>query len=381
MQTSVVFQANYNASEPIVVNQGGTSSGKTVCILQVLALKAINEPNCIITVVGQDIPNIKRGALRDFQQYVLSAKAINDRIQNFNKTERIYTFKNGSVIEFESYDNEQDAKNGKRDYLFINEANGVSYEIYKQLQMRTKKQTFLDYNPSGEFWVHEKVLTLPEQRRKLIISDYRHNPFCPPEIVQNILELKDIDEQLWRVYGRGATGKIDGLIYTNWTLIDALPQGDVQYGLDFGYNHPTALIRGVIDTDAMACYIDEVLYESKLITQELIDRMQEYGVKPNETIYADAARPETIEEIYRAGFNIHKADKAVWDGINKCKSFKIYITKNSTNLIKEIKRYKWKVDKTGKTLEEPVKFLDDGLDAMRYLIWNATTEPTFDIRF
>ena len=378
MKTSVLFEANYNATEPIVVNQGGSSSGKTVCILQVLAIRAIQEPGCIITVCGQDIPNLKRGALRDFQQYVLCDEVISSKIMNFNKSERIYTFANGSIIEFESYADEQDAKNGKRDYLFLNEAQGTPYNVYSQLQIRTKRQTFIDYNPSAEFWVHEKILTLPDTKRRLIISDYRHNPFCPQSIIENIESLKDIDIDLWKVYGRGLTGKIEGLIYPNWHLVDELPEGELIYGLDFGFNHPTALVRGVVDTDSMCLYLDEVIYESKLITQELIDRMEQAGVGTNASIYADAARPETIEEIYRAGFNIEKADKAVWDGINKMKSFKIHITKSSTNLIKELRSYKWKVDKNGKSLEEPVKFLDDALDAARYLVWNATRKNELD---
>lgn len=378
MQTSVLFETNYKAKEKIIVNQGGTSSGKTVCILQVLAIHAISTPELIITVCGQDIPNLKRGALRDFQLYVLCEDRIRNEIANFNKSERIFTFKNGSIIEFESYEDEQDAKNGKRDYLFLNEAQGTPYNVFKQLQMRTKVQTFIDYNPSAEFWVHEKILTLPDTERRLIISDYRHNPFCPPSIIENILALKDIDPELWKVYGRGLTGKIEGLIYPKWTLVDAIPEGEYVYGLDFGYNHPTALIRGVVNTDTKSLYLEEVVYESRLITSELVDRMEAQGVSKRDTIYADAARPETIEEISRAGYNIVKADKAVWDGINKMKSFNIYVTKSSHNLIKELRSYKWKMDKSGKSLEEPVKFLDDALDAARYLVWNATKENKFD---
>ena len=377
MKTSVLFEANYQAPEPIIVNQGGTSSGKTVCILQVLAIRAIQEPDSIITVVGQDIPNLKRGALRDFQLYVLNDPIISEQISSYNKSERIYTFKSGSIIEFESYDNEQDARNGKRQYLFVNEAQGISYEIYKQLQLRTTKQTFLDYNPSAEFWVHEKVLTLPDAERKLLISDYRHNPFCPDSIVRNIEALKDQDFELWKVYGRGMTGKIEGLIYTNWHLCDSIPS-DLERvkGLDFGFNHPTALLDVAVDEASKCIYVDELVYESGLIPQELIELMT--SVAPTDTIYADAARPDTIEEIYRAGFNIHKADKSVWDGIQKVKSYKIFITRHSQNVLKEIRSYKWKVDKNGKSLEEPVKFLDDAMDAMRYAVWNYTTKEELD---
>ncbi len=377
MKTSVLFEANYKATEPIIVNQGGTSSGKTVCILQVLAIRAIQEPDSIITIVGQDIPNLKRGALRDFQLYVLNDPIISEQVSSYNKSERIYTFKSGSIIEFESYDNEQDSRNGKRQYLFVNEAQGISYEIYKQLQLRTTKQAFLDYNPSAEFWVHEKVLTLPDAERKLLISDYRHNPFCPESIVRNIEALKEQDFELWKVYGRGMTGKIEGLIYTNWHLCDTIPT-DLERvkGLDFGFNHPTALLDVAVDEASKCIYVDELVYESGLIPQELIELMT--SVAPTDTIYADAARPDTIEEIYRAGFNIHKADKSVWDGIQKVKSYKIFITRHSQNVLKEIRSYKWKVDKNGKSLEEPVKFLDDAMDALRYAVWNYTTKEELD---
>jgi phage terminase large subunit len=179
------------------------------------------------------------------------------------------------------------------------------------------------------------------------------------------------------VYGRGMTGKIEGLIYTNWHLVDAMPDElERVKGLDFGFNHPTALLDVAVDEQNKAIYVDELVYESGLIPQELIDRMT--SVVPTDTIYADAARPDTIEEIFRAGFNIHKADKSVWDGIQKVKSYKIYITRRSTNVIKEIRSYKWKVDKNGKSLEEPVKFLDDAMDALRYAVWNYTTKEELD---
>jgi phage terminase large subunit len=173
------------------------------------------------------------------------------------------------------------------------------------------------------------------------------------------------------------TGKIEGLIYTNWHLCDSIPS-DLERvkGLDFGFNHPTALLDVAVDEASKCIYVDELVYESGLIPQELIELMT--SVAPTDTIYADAARPDTIEEIYRAGFNIHKADKSVWDGIQKVKSYKIFITRHSQNVLKEIRSYKWKVDKNGKSLEEPVKFLDDAMDAMRYAVWNYTTKEELD---
>jgi phage terminase large subunit len=143
----------------ICVNQGGTSSGKTYSILQVLFTLAITQPNQTITIVGQDIPNLKRGAIRDSQNIINSSDYIQSQITKYNSSDKIYYFKNNSIIEFASYENSQDAKNGKRDYLFINEANGIDYSIYSELELRTSKRIFIDYNPNFEFWVHNKVLS------------------------------------------------------------------------------------------------------------------------------------------------------------------------------------------------------------------------------
>ena len=174
INTGNLYRSNYNSTADIVVNQGGTSSGKTYAILQVLFTRAINEV-CTISVVGQDIPNLKVGALRDALDIYNADEVIKEQLTFYNRSERVFLFKNGSIMEFNSYDNEQDAKSGKRDYLFINEANGIPYNIYEQLSLRTRKQVYLDYNPDSSFWVHDKII--PMDNAELIISDHRHNPF------------------------------------------------------------------------------------------------------------------------------------------------------------------------------------------------------------
>ena len=154
---SPIFEWNYRTTKSIVINQGGTSSGKTYSLLQVLACKAAEQPNQVITIVGQDIPNLKSGAIRDFES-ILNNPFFRSMIKSINITNREYRLHNGSLIEFKSFDNEQDAKSGKRDYLFMNEANGIPYSVYDQLQIRTTKQVFIDYNPTFAFWVHDKLI-------------------------------------------------------------------------------------------------------------------------------------------------------------------------------------------------------------------------------
>ena len=234
IKTGVLYQKNYYCNADTIVNQGGTSSGKTYAILQVLFTKAIQE-ECTITIVGQDIPNLKVGAFRDALDIVNSDDSIKQQIFHYNRSDRIFTFKNKSIMEFNSYDNQQDAKSGKRDYLFVNEANGIHYNMYEQLSLRTRKQVYIDYNPDTSFWVHEKII--PLDTTELIISDNRHNPFLNDKIREKIEALKERDESLWKVYARGITGRIEGLVLKKWFVVNDSFEDKklIGYGIDFGF--------------------------------------------------------------------------------------------------------------------------------------------------
>lgn len=361
-----LFEKNYNCPTKLAINQGGSWSGKTYTILQVLLTIAISE-TCTITITGQDIPNLKSGALRDFQNIIFDYPILNSKIVEYNKSDRVYTFINGSIMEFKSYDSWQDAKAGKRQYLFINEANGINYEIAKQLILRTTKRVFIDYNPDSEFWVHQNYLNNP--KATFFYSDHRMNPYVPEETRQELEALKQTDFELFKIYARGVTGKIEGLIYRHWTRGEVFPKDiDYVYGLDFGYNHPTSLIKCGWDDEKY--YVQEMIYESGLTTPELIKKINLLNVDQVE-IFADSARPDTIEELYQAGFNVHSSDKSVKDGINCVKS-KPLVVVNSPNIEKELKTYKWKVDKNNNPIDEPVKFNDDAMDALRYGLYNGT---------
>jgi phage terminase large subunit len=369
--TSDVFDWNDEATEAVVVNQGGTSSGKTYAILQLLFKRAIEERDLVITVCGQDIPNLKVGALRDADNIVRDCKAFGQSIESFNKTDRVYRFINGSIIEFNSYDDAQDAKSGKRDYLFINEANGIPYAVYEQLALRTKKQVFIDYNPSEEFWVHEKILGGNNVR--LIISDHRHNPFVPERIREKIEELKDKDPEMYKVYGRGMTGKIQGLVYTDWSIVDKVPVDAemIGSGLDFGFsNDPTAYLEVYKYNGEL--YVDELIYEPGLTNDGIVERFKDYGVSRNQDIIADSSEPKSIREIQNGGYwgcsAVEKGPDSIRAGINILKRFKINITRRSVGLRKEIKSYKWKVDPiTQNPLNVPIDFNNHSLDALRYV--------------
>jgi len=374
-QTSVIFERNYNSIAEVVVNQGGTSSGKTYSILQVLCLKAIEQPDQVISVVGQDVPNLKSGALRDMQSIVASSPEIQSWIKGYNASDRIFTYHNGSIIEFKSYQDSQDAKSGKRDYFFLNEANGISFEIYSELAMRTKKKVYIDYNPNARFWVHDKLIG--KEGTELIISDHRHNPFLPDIIRKKIEALREDDEELWKVYARGVTGKIEGLIYRNWGTIGTIPTEAqlIGMGLDFGFtNDPTACVMVYRYNGELI--IDELLYHKGYTNQDISQFFTQSGINKSVSIIADSAEPKSIEELRRMGWRVEGANKgkdSILNGIDILKRFRFSVTSRSSNLIKELNAYKWK-EKDGNATNVPIDSFNHGMDALRYLALNKLAE-------
>ncbi len=376
MKVTPLYDAISACQSEIIVLQGGTWSAKTYSALQVLAEYASTEEviddSRVTTIAGQDMPNLKVGPIRQLDEIISGESALAAQIKKHNKTENSYLFKSGNVIEFKSYENSQDAKSGKRRRLFVNEGNGFQFEVVNQLMLRTSIQTIIDFNPDAEFWAHEHLKSNP--KATWFYSDHRHNPFVPQKIRDEIEALKDIDLELWKVYARGMAGRIEGLIYRHWDIVEEWPANtfdDTAYGLDFGYNHPTALVE--CGWTEKAIFARELIYESGMTTSDLITRMRSLGLG-SATIWCDAARPDTIEEIYQAGFNVKPADKSVKDGINAVKSrpLKLY---HSPGLVKEIRGYKWKTDKNGKPTDEPVKHNDDGMDAKRYAVYNGMNKP------
>jgi phage terminase large subunit len=365
-KTSCLYEANYFATEDVLVNQGGSSSGKTYSILQVLFTKAIQSP-IVITVVGESIPNLKAGALRDALDIYNNSEVLRSKIADYNRTDRIFQFANGSVMEFKSYETAQGAKSGKRDYLFINEAQGITYDIFNELYMRTRKQVYIDYNPNAEFWVHENLIGTDGV--KLFISDHRHNPFVAQKIRDKIEGLRFKDMELFKVYARGMTGKIEGLVFRNFDIVDNIPLGAelLGIGMDFGFtNDPTTVIK--VFRHNSEIYIDELLYRTGLTNSDIANELTRLGVTRAMPIVADSAEPKSIEDLTRAGFNIQGANKgpdSIRNSIDTLKQFKINITRTSTYTIKEFRSYKW-ID--GKNI--PVDFNNHTIDAIRYVALN-----------
>ncbi|WP_114940448.1 PBSX family phage terminase large subunit [Mucilaginibacter endophyticus] len=369
---SILFKQNYLSKAHIVINQGGTSSGKTFAIEQALFCIAGENPKQVITIVGQDIPNLKAGAMRDALNIYGSSPVLQAKIKNYNKSDRIFEFANGSIIEFKSYDNSQDAKSGKRDYLFINEANGLTWDVYTELALRTKKRIFIDYNPNSGFWVHEHLIGKPGVQ--LIVSDHRHNPFLAQEMHDKIEALKTIDIELWKVYARGLTGKITGLIFDNWHICESIPADArlIALGLDFGFtNDETGCIELYQQNGEL--WANELFYETGLTNTDISAKLKAAGVSINNEIIADSAEPKSIEELKRLGWRTAAAKKgadSVKNSIDILRRYKINVTRNSVNLRNELNRYKWRVDTTGKTINEPVDSWNHLIDPLRYIALN-----------
>ena len=367
INTSALYRQNFESTYDVVVNQGGTSSGKTYAILQVLFSKAIAE-TCTITIVGQDIPNLKVGALRDAIDIHNADDAIKQQVVFYNRSDRVFTFKNGSIMEFNSYDNDQDAKSGKRDYLFINEANGIPYNVYEQLSLRTRKQVYIDYNPDASFWVHERIIPLPNTH--LIISDHRHNPFLSDKIRDKIEALKNNDIDLWKVYARGRTGRIEGLVLRKWfvTNEDFSDKKLIGYGMDFGFsNDPSSLVEVRMQDGEL--WVKELIYDTAMTNADISNRMETLNVSKGSLIVADSSEPKSIEEIRRTGQvikGVRKGADSINFGIQIMQSQSYLVTSKSSNLIKELRAYCWDKDRTGKQLSKPTDSFNHAVDAVRY---------------
>jgi phage terminase large subunit len=374
-----VFEWNLEAykakSYRVIANQGSTRSGKTYSISQLLALYIPIKEKVTISVVSPSLPHLKRGARRDILQILEDAQIYSD--DAFNKTDNVYHYPNGSYIEFFGAEDAGKVRGPGRDILYINEANLLPHSIYQQLALRTKQTIFLDFNPVDEAsWVYDVA---DKEGNKLIHSTYKNNPFLPKEQVAEIESLRDADDNMWKVFGLGERGKSQEIIYTHWKQGPFPTDSEVVYGLDFGYSVPTALIK--VGFKENQTFAHEMLYETKLTTNDLIERLKGLDIKRSDEIFCDAAEPKTIEELIRAGFNAKPAEKDVYAGIQKVKSQPLTITPESTNLIKEIRSYKWKTDKDGKVHpdESPVKMWDHGCDAMRYAIFTKLNKPRFEV--
>lgn len=340
--------------------RGGTSASKTFSIIPFLITYAVTTPNSEISIVAESIPNLKRGALRDFLKIMNLVGMYND--SSFNKSSLIYTFQNGSYIEFFSADSESKLRGARRDVLFINECNNITWDAYYQMAIRTRKFIYLDYNPVNEFWVDKELIN--DVDSSLVVLTYKDNEALDASIVRELEKAKEKAKtsKYWanwyKVYGLGEIGTLQGTVFENWSIVKAIPKDAelIAYSMDWGYsNDPTALVSCYKYGNEY--YFDELIYQTQLTNSDIIERLVKLGVSEYSDIIADSAEPKSIEDLRRRGFSVSPAKKgpdSIRASISLLQEIHFKVTENSLNLIKELRNYCWDTDKDGNKLQMPI---------------------------
>jgi phage terminase large subunit len=381
---SAVFEKNYEALTELdysgerrwkfILNEGGTRSGKTHSILQCLIHQAITRPKITIVIVKRTKTSMYEMVIKEFMNILKDLDLYSDR--NYNKVKSVYIFPNGSQVSFIGGDDGDSLRGFASDMIFFNEANLIKKDVYLQLAMRTSGQIFCDLNPSeNDHWVYDLQ---KEENAITIKSTYLDNDFLSAGQVKFIEDLIRTDENYYRVYALGLQPIPKSRVYNHFIEWDTLNENiehkivDYSYGLDFGFNHITALVKVMRTNDAY--YIKEEIYLPELTPTDLVNKMKEVGIEKNKYIWADSARPDIIEEIRRAGYFIRGVNKggsggSVKAGIDKIRTSVIYLDKYSNNIWSEYNKYMWKTYNDN-ILQEPVKLYDDAMDAIRYAIWS-----------
>lgn len=371
INTSELFAHNYEAKEPIVVNQGGSRSGKTYSIIQVLIAKAAQSRGKTYTIARKTLKSLRSTAMRDFFDILQAAGLYTEAAHN--KSENIYHL-NGNRFEFIGMDDPQKKRGAKRHVLFCNEANELHKSDFLQLELRTTEQIFIDFNPSDEYhWLYEDVIP----RAKFIQSTFRDNPFLDKLTIERIERLKQTDPEAWQVYGLGERAVSRENIF-RFQITPAPEEAKLlSYGMDFGYtNDPSVLIELKVQGDNL--YLKELLYRTGMTNQDIGKELARLGIDKRDPIYADSSEPKSIEEIYRMGFNCKPALKgkdSVNAGIQQMKTFVIHCDPDSPNLIKEMRNYKWEKDKNDRIINRPRDMFNHTTDAARYGLMSHLAKP------
>ncbi len=376
MKATKIFYKNLKSKKKIILNIGGARSSKSYSILQLFLYYFLSQKNKSFLICRKTRPALKMSCWNAFLKMLSETDYY--FVCEINKTDLTISLPaNNNIIYFKSIDDKEKIKSTEFNYIFMEEVNEFEYEDLQVLKLRLSAPTdeikepnklFMALNPV-ECWVSEYLINNDEV--SVIYSTYKDNPFLTKEYIQILENLKNENERLYKIYALGEFAKLENIIYDNYQVVDNLPDNydEIIYGLDFGFNNPTALVEVIIQ-DCNNIYLRELIYKTNLTNQDLINELKNLNISRTACIYADASEPARIQEIYNAGFNIKPADKSVMDGIDFCKRKKLFITKESYNLIKEIKAYSFKTDKNGKVLEEPVKFNDHLCDAFRYAIYS-----------
>jgi phage terminase large subunit len=344
--------------------QGGTSASKTIsALLYLIDLAQKDTKNTLTSIVSESVPHLKKGCVRDFKQIMKDHRYWKEK--NWMATDLVYTFETGSQIEFFGADQADKLRGGRRDRLFINEANNISFQAFEELEVRTRQMIILDWNPTNEFWFYSDVLGKRDDVEHIILT-YKDNEALDIETIKSI-ETRKNRKGWWQVYGMGQLGEVEGKIYKDWKIIDEIPHEArlERYGLDFGYsNDPSSIVAIYKYNDGFI--LDEITFQKGLSNKQIADIINSLD---KALVMADSAEPKSIDELKLYGVNIlpvKKGKDSVNQGIQFVKDQRISVTKRSINIIHEYRNYLWKTDKDGKILNEPEHQFSHSMDATRY---------------
>ena len=352
--------------------RGGTSASKTVSILIWIIDYCQTTQNEIVTVVAESVPHLKLGAIRDFQNILKSNGYWQE--ERWNESNHIYTFRDGSIVEFISFDKFGKAHGPRRDILFLNEAINIPWIIADQLITRTRKIVWMDWNPSEEFWFDTEILPQREDVDFITLT-FEDNEGLDEISKNEILSHKN-NKQWWTVYGLGQLGEITARIYTGWAFVDEIPHEArlERYGLDFGYTNDSTSLVGIYYYNG-GYILDEVVFRKGMSNKDIADTI--LNVK-SALVIADSAEPKSIDEIRNYGVNILPAEKgadSVKNGIQVVQAQKISVTKSSVNIIREYRNYLFETDKNGKIINTPMHEYSHSMDSTRYAISSIVKLP------
>ena len=364
------------------VVRGGTSASKTFSIIPFLIQYAIDNPKKEISIVSETIPHLRRGALKDFLN--IMDMTGNYRDANYNKSNLTYKFSNGSYIEFFSADMPDKLRGARRDVLFVNECNNISWEAYYQMAIRTREFIYLDYNPVNEFWVDKELIG--QEDTDFVILTYKDNEALDKSIIKEIEKAKEKSKasaywlNWWNVYGLGQIGSLEGVIFNNWQQIDSIPTEArlLGYGLDFGYtNDPTAIVEIYLYNGQRI--VNEICYQKELSNSQIAK-----FITTKLPCYCDSAEPKSIAELRGYGVTakgVTKGADSVMFGIQILQDNNYLVTSTSLNLINELRKYAWDKDKrTGAKLNKPIDMFNHAIDAWRYHEMETTLKPKIKVK-
>lgn len=395
METEVLENIADVADKRIICLYGGSSSSKTISALQYLTTWALESPeSLVITVIGESIPVLKKSVIRDWQRVVM--RGVFDR-RRFNKLELTYTFENESILQFIPADDESRFLGPRHDFVLIDEAYNVTKGIFDQVEIRTRIQVLLTWNPVSPFWATK----LEDERDDVAVihATYKKNAFVPQAIIDSLERRAKTDPNFYRVFVLGKYGSLEGLIFlehTHWNKVEAMPAMDERkrtiYIVDYGFtNDPSAVLELAYSNGEF--WVDEIEYKPGMFNKDIHDVIKVRHLRDPENkmtheelkririrteVVADSAEPKSNAELKQMGLNVIpsvKGPDSVRSGINTVKGFTLNVTKDSINTIKELRNYSWKKDRHGELTGEPIDNWNHSLDAIRYGVTHIRRKP------